>query len=97
MRFNRVLTGTDTLEPFYVGRYSHAFFRGWESQGIRESKQEVPSQLTHGLGLSYRVNTETTRVASTFEVQNVTDARVYDLFGVQRPGRAFFIKLTVEL
>jgi hypothetical protein len=43
------------------------------------------------------VYTETTRVTSTFEVQNVTDARVYDLFGVQRPGRAFFIKLTGEL
>jgi hypothetical protein len=29
-------------------------------------------------------------------VQNLTDARAFDFFGVQRPGRSIFAKLTVE-
>lgn len=97
LRFPHVLTSSDELEPFYVGRYVHSFYRGWESQGVREFKQVVDAQLTHGVGLTYSVWNDLTRVASTFEVQNLTDARVYDYFGVQRPGRAFFIKLTAEL
>ena len=31
------------------------------------------------------------------EGQNLGDARVYDVFGVQKPGRAFYFKLTAEL
>jgi len=92
------LTGpSDALEPFYVGRYTHAFFRGWESQGLREFKQVVDAQLTHGVGLAWTVTRELARISSVFEVQNVTDARVYDFFGVQRPGRAVFLKVTGEL
>ncbi|MDF2695765.1 MAG: TonB-dependent receptor [Labilithrix sp.] len=97
LRFPRILASSDELEPFYMGRYVHSFFRGWESQGAREFKQVVDAQITHGLGLTYSVRNDLTRISSTFEVQNLTDARVYDYFGVQRPGRAFFIKLTAEL
>ncbi|MCY1023543.1 TonB-dependent siderophore myxochelin receptor MxcH [Pyxidicoccus sp. MSG2] len=88
--------GDDTLEPFYAGRYVHSFYRGWESQGLREFKQVVDAQLTHNLGLSWSMNHDA-RVTSTLEMQNVTDAAVYDFFGVQRPGRSLFLKVTGEL
>ncbi|WNG34003.1 TonB family protein [Archangium violaceum] len=87
---------SDTLEPFYSGRYVHSFYRGWESQGLREFKQVVDAQLTHNLGLSWSMNRDA-RLTTTFEVQNLTDAAVYDFFGVQRPGRALFLKVTGEL
>jgi hypothetical protein len=37
------------------------------------------------------------RSTLTFEVDNLTDAKVFDNFGVQRPGRAFYLKLTGDL
>jgi len=97
LRFERVLGAGDTLEPFYVGRYVHSFFRGWESQGLRDFKQVVDAQLAHGAGVTYAFATELARLATTFEVQNLTNAALYDNFGVQRPGRALFLKLDAEL
>jgi hypothetical protein len=35
-------------------------------------------------------------VTSSLEVQNLTNARVYDVLAVQRPGRAFYFKGTLE-
>jgi hypothetical protein len=97
LRFPDLPGRDDTLEPFYIGRYVHEFFRGWESQGLREFKQVVDAQVTHNLGITWNLSRDFARVSSTFEVSNVTDAKVFDNFGVQRPGRAFFVKLTGEI
>ncbi|APR84273.1 TonB-dependent receptor [Minicystis rosea] len=86
----------DELDPFYGMRYVRQFFRGWESQGILESKQTVPSQTTHGVGISYTVRGRA-NITSTIEVQNLTNALVFDVFGVQKPGRSVFWKVVAEI
>lgn len=96
LRWPSLLTGGDAIRLEWDLRYVHEFFRGWESQGARDSKDVIPSQLVTGLALSYRLP-RPVAITTTFEVQNLTDERVYDLFGVQRPGRSFFLKLTAEL
>lgn len=78
-------------------RYVHEFFRGWESLGLRDSKQAIPSQLVHSLVLTYLVRGPRVTVSSTAELHNLTDERVFDFFGVQRPGRALFFKTTLEM
>lgn len=97
LRFAGLPSPRDTVEPFYLGRFVEGFFRGWESQGARAFKQTVDAQITHAVGVSWIVDRPGARVTSTFEVDNVTDARVYDNFGVQRPGRAAYAKMTVEM
>ncbi|HVJ91341.1 MAG TPA: TonB-dependent siderophore myxochelin receptor MxcH [Labilithrix sp.] len=97
LRFAGLPGPADTLEPFYHARFVEEFYRGWESQGARAFKQTIDPQLTHNIGLSWIVSRPLARVTSTFEVDNVTDARVFDNFGVQRPGRAGYVKLTVEM
>ena len=97
LRFEQLLRADDQLEPFYVGRYVHEFFRAWESQGAREYKQTVDAQITHGVGVIYSLGTDFARISTTFEVQNLTDTRAYDSFGVQKPGRALFVKISGEL
>jgi TonB family protein len=96
-RFASMPSARDVVEPFYIGRYVHGFFRGWESQGLREFKQTVDAQITHSAGISWTLARAFGRVTTTFEVDNLTDAKVFDNFGVQRPGRAFYLKLTGEL
>lgn len=86
----------DSLEPFYAGRYTHEFFRGWESVGLRDFKQTVPAQTTHDFGVTWTVRTNHTRFVSTFEVSNAFDGKLFDYFGVQRPGRAFYLKLGAD-
>ncbi len=97
LRFDGMPGPNDTLEPFYNGRYVHEFFRGWESVGLRESKQVVDAQVTHAAGVSWMLDHYPTRGTLTFEIDNLTDAKVFDNFGVQRPGRAFYLKVTGEI
>jgi vitamin B12 transporter len=97
LRFDGVLSKQDRVEPFYVGRYVHEFYRAWESVGLREFKQVVPSQISHGVGVTYGVRSGRRNAYGTFEVQNIADAKLYDAFGVQRPGRGFYLKLVGEL
>jgi hypothetical protein len=89
------LLPNDRLTPFYQGRYVNEFFRTWESLGRRQPLWErdnvIPSQLTHNVGVSYAMQ-GIANVTSTLEIQNVTDAQVYDFYRIPKPGRAFFFK-----
>lgn len=97
LRIPGVIDPSDTVEPFYNGRYVHGFFRGWESQGLRQFKQRVDAQITHNAGVAWTLRRDFAYLTSTFEIENLTDARLYDNFGVQRPGRGFFVRITGEL
>lgn len=96
LQWRRLLVADDVLSPFYFGRYVHEFFRNWESIGNVEFKATVPSQVYHTVGLTYASST-LWRSSVTFEVDNVTNAQVYDFYGVQRPGRAFSVKVTADM
>ena len=86
----------DNLSFVWYSRYVHDFFRTWESLGLRQFKDTIDSQLTHSLGLTYRVS-DKRDLSFTGEIQNLTDAKVFDLFGVQRPGRAAFFKVVAGI
>jgi vitamin B12 transporter len=76
--------------------YVQSFWLGWESVGSAESRLTVPSQLVETLALGYLRRIAQATVTGSVEAQNLTDARVYDYFGSQRPGRAFYLKSTIE-
>lgn len=86
----------DELALFATSRFVYEFYRAWESQGLRQFKQIVPTQLVHSVGITYAAR-GITSLAFTLEVQNVTDAQAYDSYGVQRSGRALSFKVTGEL
>lgn len=87
----------DAITPYYNGRWVHSFYRGWESQGLKETKDVIRTQLTHALGVTYSLSRDVTKLYTTFAVENLTDAQVYDNFGVQKPGRGYYFKVTGEL
>lgn len=95
-QLREVAATNDELALTWNTRYVHEFYRGWESVGLRESKQTIPSQLTHAVALTYLVDGDPVALSFTGEAQNVTDQRTFDLFGAERPGRAFYFKTTAE-
>jgi vitamin B12 transporter len=95
-QLRRLLRPGDTASASWTTRYVHGHFLTWESLGARETKPRTPSQLVHTAAVTYQVAEAQGTAAMSLEIQNVSDERVYDLFGVQRPGRALFLKLTVE-
>lgn len=84
----------DRLTADLYTRYVHPFFRGWESVGLVEYKQVVPAQLSHTVAVTYVATSRGREVSASVEVQNLTDAVLYDFFGVQRPGRSVFGKVS---
>ncbi len=76
--------------------YVASFWLGWESIGSLESRLTVPSQLVETLALGYLRRISKTTLTGTIEARNVTNAEAYDYFGAQRPGRAFYVKTTIE-
>lgn len=86
------------VEPFYYGRYVHAYYFGWESFGVTGFKRRVPRQIVHSLGISNVARLrDRAELTATFEVQNLSDETVFDQFRVPRPGRAFYGKLSLGL
>lgn len=96
LRRRGALRAGDELALFASSRYVHAFYRGWESLGRRDTKEIVPAQLVHGAGVTYATR-GAWPITTTVELQNLTDARAHDSYGVQRPGRALYVKLAAEL
>jgi outer membrane cobalamin receptor len=96
LRHTSLLRPGDEASLSATSRYVHGFFRAWESQGLRDAKQRVPAQLTHSLALTYALPVRPA-LSGALEAQNLTDAKTYDFFGAQRPGRSFFFKLNAEL
>jgi outer membrane receptor protein involved in Fe transport len=93
----RVFAAQDEIALTWNSRYVHEYFRSWESLGVRESKQVIPAQLVHSIGLGYVIRRDHASLSTTLDVQNLTDEAVFDYFGAQRPGRSLYIKTTAEL
>ncbi|MCP3140357.1 TonB-dependent siderophore myxochelin receptor MxcH [Pyxidicoccus xibeiensis] len=88
--------GEDELSPFWSTRYVHGFFRYWEGLGVVSSKDTIDAQLVQAAGVGYRVRRGGVTLGLTAELENLTDAKVFDFFGVERPGRAGWLKGTLE-
>ena len=56
----------------------------------------MPSQLVPSAGITYLTEGDSGLLSSSLEVQNLSNEKVYDFFGVQRPGRAFYAKMAIE-
>ncbi|XXT24314.1 TonB-dependent siderophore myxochelin receptor MxcH [Sorangium sp. So ce429] len=87
----------DALTLTWSTRYVGEFFLGWESAGAGDEKHTVEPQLLHALALAYAVQSGGRSVSGSLEVHNLTDQRAFDFYGVQRPGRAAYAKLVLEL
>ncbi|WP_244222005.1 TonB-dependent siderophore myxochelin receptor MxcH [Corallococcus exercitus] len=95
-RVSDLLRFQDELLVTWRTRYVDDFLLSWEELGSDASKLRVDSQLTHSLALTYVIRDMTTRLSWTLDFQNVTNARTFDFYGVQRPGRIIAAKFTLE-
>ncbi|MDO4461981.1 MAG: TonB-dependent receptor [Bacteroidia bacterium] len=87
-RDNRLVLSYDMM-------WQHSFPLYWESIGNKDTKNIVPSQCSHNVGLSYHILHG--RYNFSVECSNITDAKLYDKFSLQRAGRAFYAKVRIHL
>ena len=89
--FKDVLQSNSELNLYYNFTYVGEFFTTWQETQI----DKVPSQFPHDLGLSYTFPNK--KYIVSFDAKNITNEQVYDNFGVQKPGVAFYLKFNYIL
>ena len=83
------------LQLGYRYQYVHWFYLTWEGYGALDGKSKIPTQNLHSVFLTYSWHRD--RYNLSFECNNLFDARVYDNYMLQKPGRAFFCKFRLFL
>ncbi|WP_432710709.1 TonB-dependent receptor [Pedobacter sp.] len=90
-RLDNIIQKKSVLNLFYnfgyVAPFGTAFFASeWYT---------TPKQISHDLGTNYRFPNK--KFVISLDAKNILNAEVYDNFGVQKPGRAFYLKLNYSI
>lgn len=96
VRLHGLFDKLDSAELAWNVRYVRSFLLGWESAAASATRLEIPSQTTHSALLAYTLPIADLRFGTSFEIQNLSDEKVFDFYGVQRPGRSFYWKITAD-
>jgi outer membrane receptor protein involved in Fe transport len=107
--FKDVLETGDRVELNWNGNYTHRFFLYaipksqepglFEKDGDIQTSLIIPrdgrlGQVSNNVGLYYHFSKPKLSLAA--ECRNIGDVKLYDNFNVQKPGRAFYLKLVYQ-
>ncbi|MGQ1946967.1 TonB-dependent receptor domain-containing protein [Geofilum sp. OHC36d9] len=84
-----------TLNVNYFLTYVERYFLTWAEFGSSNDKYVIPRQISHGLEMGY--SWQNARYNLSVACDNLLDARLYDKYYLQKPGRSFSIKLRYSL
>lgn len=82
---------SDKLSVTYNLQYVKDFYLYWADSGSKDTKHVIPKQLSHDANIAYTLADGRYNIG--FEANNITDRMLYDNFSLQKPGRAFYLKL----
>ncbi|SFU60406.1 Outer membrane cobalamin receptor protein [Pustulibacterium marinum] len=85
--FKNIRNKEDRLSLSYNLLYIHEFDYSWSSYGGRK----IPTQVAHDIYVNYSMKNGKYNVS--LECTNILNEDLYDNFSLQKPGRAFAIKL----
>lgn len=89
--FDNLIQKKSILNLYYNFGYVAPFRTIWpESEWFT-----TPTQFSHDVGVNYRFPDR--KVVISVDAKNIFNAEVYDNFGVQKPGRGFFLKLNYTI
>ena len=90
-RLDNIIQKSSQLNLFYNIGYVAPFSTVWP-----ESDWFItPAQYAQNLGMSYVFPSK--KLILALDVKNVFNAELYDNFGVQKPGRGFYLKLNYSI
>ena len=88
---SNVFGSGNRLQFNWFTQYVHWFYLTWEAFGSANGKSDIPNQLIHNASLSYSLHNGRYNISA--ECRNLTDDLAFDNFRLQKPGRAFSLKL----
>jgi vitamin B12 transporter len=84
------------LSLAWYGNYIHEFETGWD-MGSVATRPKVPSRVLYTLEGTLMWRRDGRAASASLQLNNLSNARSYDVFGVQLPGRSVLAKLTLEV
>ncbi|EGV44449.2 TonB-dependent receptor [Bizionia argentinensis JUB59] len=95
--FNDVIQKNTRLNLFYsmyfTDKFSYLNIQGANTVG--DDFFKVPQQISQDVGISYALPKN--RFVVSFDIKNLFDKPLYDNLSVQKPGRAFYLKLNYKI
>lgn len=82
-----------TIEYFL--NYVKEYYLSWPGLGSKDSKDQIPQQLSHDLAIGYSLCNG--RYNFALSCDNMTNEMLYDNFKLQKPGRSFTVKFRYYL
>ncbi|WP_161890773.1 TonB-dependent receptor [Pontibacter russatus] len=95
LAFKNVLFEESAWGVNYYYNFVEQYFLSWAELGSRDNKKVIPQQSSHSLEVSCSLRDGKYNISA--ECRNLTDARLYDKYYLQKPGRAFYLKLRYVL
>ncbi|WP_291285708.1 TonB-dependent receptor [Flavobacterium sp.] len=89
--FKELIQKNSQLNLYYNCGYVDPFATLW----IAAPNSVTPAQFSQDLGLSYVFPNK--QFIVSFDAKNIFDKQVFDNYAVQKPGRAFYLKLNYTL
>ncbi|WP_430426704.1 TonB-dependent receptor [Maribacter litoralis] len=95
--FKNLIQKKSRLNAFYNVYFTDefSFLTAQGSNTVGNEFFEVPRQLAQDIGLSYAFPNN--QFVLSFDIKNIFDEPVYDNLSVQKPGRAFYLKLNYAI
>ncbi|WP_027064525.1 TonB-dependent receptor [Maribacter sp. Hel_I_7] len=95
--FKDVVLKKSQLNLFYNAYFTDefSFLTSQGTNTVGNEFFEVPQQLSQDIGLSYTFPNK--KFVMSFDIKNIFDKPVYDNLSVQKPGRAFYVKLNYAI
>lgn len=95
LRWHNLGAKGNMLTATYDVLYTHSFPLFSEVYGNASTKMQIPTQTAHNLTLTYVMKNG--KYNLSLECHNLTDAKLYDNFNLQKAGRAFYGKVRVNI
>lgn len=89
-QFPNLMKSSDRLVVHYHMGYVEGFLRNWSNVGLNHLDQ-IPTQFSNDLGFVYVFPYQ--KVSFSMDLKNMFNRQLYDNFGLQKPGRAFYSKI----
>ncbi|MDR2914411.1 MAG: TonB-dependent receptor [Tannerella sp.] len=86
-----ILLQKSRLSVYYNVNYVKGFLRNWSNVGSANLKY-IPTQYPMDVGMTYAFPGN--KIVMNLDAKNISNQQIYDNYGLQKPGRAFYIKLT---
>ncbi|QDO95700.1 TonB-dependent receptor [Formosa sediminum] len=95
LTFKDVIYENTALNFNYYFNYVQEYYLGWAKYGNAANKETIPKQSSHSIELAYSLQNNKYNIS--IECRNLTDELLYDKYRLQKPGRAFYLKLRYSL